>query len=450
MVIVTILSIIFVIGLMIFFNALYVAGEFAAVSARKTRIEQMAAEGNRLARTLLPVMQDHHRLDNYIAASQVGITLSSIVLGIYGQRQLAPLLEPLLGSLPFLSSDVAAAGISATLVLIVLTALQVILGELVPKSLALQYPERVALFTVLPMRISADYVLRPLIMLLNGSGTLVLRLLRVQHEGGHQHIHSPEEIKYLIQQSYRAGLLEDEEQRLLDNALRFGRLKVGDIVVPRTRMVAAAIDSSVDDALQLAAQADHTRLPVYEEDMDHMIGFIHLKDLFQLSYGGQESSFRSILREVAYVPETMHIDDVWAALDEAECFIAIVLDEYGGTLGMVTREDLLEELFGEVQDEFDLPEIAPITRLSETEVRVRGDLPVLVLNDRLNLDLTTEGSHSIGGLIFNRLGQLPQVGDEVTIDDLRMTVQAVDGKAVAEVLLTFKKDHVTREEEDQA
>ncbi|MBZ0297150.1 MAG: CNNM domain-containing protein, partial [Anaerolineae bacterium] len=168
--IVTILVMIVVIAMMIFVNALYVAGEFSTVSARKTRIEQMAAQGNRLAVMLLPVLEDHHRRDNYIAASQVGITLSSVVLGIYGQRQIAPLLEPLLAQLPFLSGDVAAAGLSATLVLILLTALQVILGELVPKSIALQFPERVALFTVLPMRWSADIILRPLIILLNGSG----------------------------------------------------------------------------------------------------------------------------------------------------------------------------------------------------------------------------------------------------------------------------------------
>jgi CBS domain containing-hemolysin-like protein len=395
-------------------------------------------------------MEDHHRLDNYIAASQVGITLSSIVLGIYGQRTIAPLLEPLLSSLPFLSSDVAAAGVAATLVLIVLTILQVILGELVPKSLAIQYPERVARWTVLPMRWSADFLLRPLIVLLNGSGALLLRIMGLQHGGGHQHIHSPEEIKFLIQESREGGLLDDEEQRLLDNALRFGRLRASDIVVPRTRIIAADISTPVDDLLKIAAQSDYTRIPIYEHDVDHVVGYVHLKELFQLSYAREQTSIRSILRDVEFVHESMFIDDVWTALDDAQCYLAIVFDEYGGTLGMVTREDLLEELFGDVQDEFDNPEIASLTRLSSTEFRVRGDLPVVVLNDRLNLNLPTDIGHTIGGLILNTLGHLPQVDDEITIEKVQLKVQTVEDKAVMVVRLTVQPDHIMKDEEEDS
>ena len=185
--IITILAMIVIVALMVFFNALYVAGEFAAVSARKTRVTQAAQEGNRLAKALLPVLEDAQRLDNYIAASQVGITLSSLVLGIYGQRQVAPLLEPLLQYVPFISEQAAAAGVAAILVLILFTTLQVVLGELVPKSLAIQYPERVAMATVYPMRWSAEWILRPLIVVLNGSGTLLLRLMGLGHGGGHHH-----------------------------------------------------------------------------------------------------------------------------------------------------------------------------------------------------------------------------------------------------------------------
>jgi CBS domain containing-hemolysin-like protein len=443
---VSILMMIGVVTLMIFLNALYVAGEFSSVSARKSRIEQLAADGNQFAVMLLPVMKDHHRLDNYIAASQVGITLSSIVLGIYGQRTIAPLLEAPLANLPFLNSDVAAAGIAATLVLIILTGLQVVLGELVPKSLALQYPERMAMLTVLPMRWSADLILRPLIILLNGSGALLLRLMKLQHGGGHQHIHSPEEIKFLIQESHKGGLLDEEEQRLLDNALRFGHLHASDILVPRTRMIAADIHTPVDDLLKLAAQADYTRIPVYENDVDHIIGFVHLKELFQLSYRGEQTNVRSILRDVVFVHESMNIDNVWNTLNEAQCYIAIVFDEYGGTLGMVTREDLLEELFGDVQDEFDEPEIAALTRLSSTEFRVRGDVPVVVLNDRLNISLPTDSGHTIGGLILNMLGHLPQVGEHIMVSGVQLQVQAVEEKAVAVVHLMLAADHIMKDE----
>ena len=437
--IVPLLTMIILIAVMIFFNALYVAGEFSSVSARKTRIEQLAAEGNRLAKLMLPIMEDTHRLDNYIAASQVGITLSSIVLGIYGQQQIAPLITPLLANLPFLSGEVAAGGLAVTLVLIFLTSLQVILGELVPKSVALRFPEQIALLTVLPMRWSADIILRPLIILLNGSGELLMKLLRIEHGGGHNHVHSPEEIKFLIQQSHEGGLLDEEEHELLDNALRFGQLRVGEIVVPRTRMIAASVHTPVDEALKLAATADYTRLPIYENDLDHILGFIHLKELFQLSYAGETTDVQGILREVVFVPETSHIDDVWNTLNEAECYLAIVFDEYGGTVGMVTREDLLEELFGEVQDEFDEPEIALITQLSETEFRVRGDTPILVLNDRLNISLPTDGAYTAGGLLLNKLGQLPEVGDEVELDEVKLRVQTVEDKAVEALILTMKQ-----------
>lgn len=447
---VPLLTIVVMVSAMIFINALYVAGEFASVSARKSRIEQQAAEGNQLAKTLLPVITDYHRLDNYIAASQVGITMSSIVLGIYGQREIAPLIAPLLARLPAFSSELAAAGLSATLVLIVLTGLQVVLGELVPKSLALRYPERVALWTVVPMRWSADIILRPLIILLNGSGALLMRLMGIEHGGGHKHVHSPEEIKFLIQQSHEGGLLDEEELRLLDNALRFGQLRAGDIVVPRTRMMAASIDTPVDEVLKLAAVADYTRLPIYENDLDHILGFIHLKELFQLSYSGEATDVRSILRDVVFVPETSHIDDVWNTLDEAECYLAIVFDEYGGTAGMVTREDLLEELFGEVQDEFDEPEMALISRLNETEFRVRGDTPILVLNDRLNIDLPTDGPHTAGGLLLNRLGRLPEVGDEVELDNIRLRVQVVEDKAVEELRVTLPPREADDVEEDDS
>jgi putative hemolysin len=246
--IVTILAMLVIVALMVGFNALFVAGEFAAVSARKTRIVQAANAGNRLAKRLLPVLEDPQRLDNYIAASQVGITLSSIVLGIYGQRQVAPLLEPLLARLPFLSEQAAAAGVAAILILILFTTLQVILGELVPKSLAIQYPERVAMATVVPMRLSADWILRPLIVVLNGSGAFLMRLLGLGHGGGHQHVHSPEEIRLLIQQSYKGGLLDTRGQELLNNAFRISDLKAADVALPRIQIVAMPVETPAREA----------------------------------------------------------------------------------------------------------------------------------------------------------------------------------------------------------
>lgn len=434
--VVTMLTMIVVVTLMVSFNALYVAGEFAVVSARKTRVTQAANAGNRLAKALLPVLEDPQRLDNYIAASQVGITLSSIVLGIYGQRVVAPLLEPLLLYLPYLDEQVASAGVAAILVLILFTTLQVILGELVPKSLAIQYPERVAMATVLPMRWSADWILRPLIVVLNGSGALLLKLLGVGNGGGHQHVHSPEEIKLLIQQSYKGGLLDARGQELLSNAFRIGDLAVGDVAVPRTRMAAIAVDTPVRDALRFAVDSGHTRIPVYEEDIDHILGFVHVKDLFRFYHStAEQGQIRQIMRKLSFVPETMPLKEVWNTFRQDENYLAIVVNEFGGTMGMVTWEDLLEELFGELRDEFDVAEEPLIVPAGNNEYLVRGETPIRYLNSKFGLTLPAERVQSAGGLIIRLLNRIPEAGDTVEIDGVEMRVEAVGEKAAASILM---------------
>jgi putative hemolysin len=452
--IVTLITMVLVVTLMVGVNALYVAGEFATVGARKTRITQLAEEGNLLAKLILPVLEDSHKLDNYIAASQVGITLSSLVLGIYGQNQIAPRIEPLiallpLDSLPSSGGEVAAAGISATLVLFLLTTLQVVFGELLPKSVALQYPERMALATAIPMKWSADYLLRPLIVILNGSGALVLKLLGVQHGGEHTHVHSPEEIVILVKESYRGGLLDADDRELLRNVFRVGETRAVEIAMPRARMVAASVDKPVEEVLRLAADSAFTRIPIYEKDIDHIIGFAHLKDLFNLYYSDKDADLRSIVRPVPYIPETLTSLDVWRRLNEQQSYLAIVLDEYGGTSGMITLEDVIEELFGELQDEFD-QERALITPLGDSRLVVRGDMAISYLNDLLDIDLPHETSHSIGGLVLDRLGRIPQVGDMVEVQGIELQVTAVANNTVNEVSLTFPPGKELPSPEDAA
>jgi CBS domain containing-hemolysin-like protein len=436
--ILTILTILFVVSLMIFFNGLYVAGEFSSVSARKTRIIQRAEEGSRLAQTLLPVLQDRHKLDNYIAASQVGITLSSIVLGIYGEQQIAPRIAPWLAKLP-IGADLAAGGIASILVLMVLTTLQVVMGELVPKSIGIQYPEQLALITALPMKWSADYVLKPLIVLLNGSGTLILRLLGIRHEGGHTHVHSPEEILILVKESHRGGLIAADERQWLHNVFRRSQLRAGEIAIPRTRMVAAPVDSPVNEVLRLAADSAYTRIPTYEGDIDHIVGFVHLRDLFTLYQTDRGADIRTIVRRVPFVPETLTSAEVWERLDETESYLAIVFDEFGGTSGMITREDLVEELFGELQDEFD-QEQALITRMDKGRIGVRGDMLISHLNDRLEINLPHEESHTVGGLVMDSLGRIPQVGDVVEIEGVHLRVEAVDHRSATRVCVSLQPE----------
>jgi len=432
---VTALVALFVVSLMISIHALYVAGEFSSVSARKTRIAGLAEEGNRLARTLLPILESPKKLDNYIAASQVGITLSSIVLGIYGERQIAPLIEPWLERLPF-GLDVTGGAVATTLVLLLLTTLQVVLGELLPKSIGIQYPERLALVTVLPVKWSADYLLRPLIAILNGSGALVLKLLGLAAHPEHAHVHSPEEIVILVRESHHGGLIDLDERQFLQNVFRVSDIHAGEIAIPRNRMVAAPVDRQVEQVLQMAADSAFTRIPIYEHDVDQIIGFVHLRDLFALNRSDPSAGLRRILRPVPFVPESLSLPALWERMDQAQSYLAIVFDEYGGTAGLVTREDVIEELFGELQDEFD-NERALITPAGEGRVVVRGDMLIANLNDLLEIDLPTEAASTVGGLIMDQLGRVPQVGDSVEIKGITLQVEAAAHNAATSVRITL-------------
>ena len=371
------------IALMVLANALYVTAEFATVQARKTRINQLATEGNRLAQMLLPVIENRPLLDRYVAASQIGITLSSLVLGAYGQNTVAELLAPWLARLGDLAEP-AAFSIAATTVLIALTTLQVMLGELFPKSIAIQYPEKLALLMVIPMRWSL-IIFQPFIWLFNGSGVLALKLLGIKPPQAHSHVHRPEEIELLVSESHQGGLLDDAERQMLRNAFRLRQLTARQVMVPRTRLAAAPAASSIDDLTNLAYQAGFSRIPVYEVNIDNIIGFVHIKDLFYLRLQGQSDPAEAI-REVIYLPETMPIAEVWATLKSQHQYIAIVLDEYGGTAGLITFEDLIEEIFGELQDEFD-HEVPLISSDKEGRIHLRSDLLVTDVNEYLNLDL---------------------------------------------------------------
>ena len=429
--------------LMIAANALYVAAEFAAVSARKSRVSQLASSGHRLATILLPIVEDKTALDNYVAACQVGITLSSLVLGAYGQSTIANALAPLLSEWG-LFADLAALSISTTLVLIFLTTLQVMLGELLPKSIALQYPERLAMLTVIPLRWS-QFVFRPLIWFLNGSGNAILRLLGVDYHQAEEHVHSPEEIALLVSESHEGGLLDTHKQQLLRNALRLRELVARQVMIPRTQLVAAPVDHSVDDLLQLACDNGKTRLPVFETDIDNIIGFVHIKDLFRLRLEGQQAA-RSAVRPIEQIPETLPILQVWEVLNRKQQYLAIVFDEYGGTVGLITFEDLIEEIFGEVLDEFDVE--VPLMSADEAgRIHLRGDLLVVDVNEYLQLNLPDGVADTLGGLVFNKAGHLPDVGDEVTVGDpeVLLRVETVENRRVTEVSLLPSDDipHVT-------
>jgi CBS domain containing-hemolysin-like protein len=417
------------VALMIFFNALYVGAEFATVSSHRTRISQMAAGGNKMAALLLPIMENPVSLDNYVAACQIGITISSLVLGAFGQNVISGYLDAPLIYLGL--SEAAAHSVSIIIVLICITVLQVIMGELFPKSVAIQFPENVALALVVPMRISL-VLFTPLIWLFNGSGTLVLRLIgKKPHEGAQ--IHSPEEIELLVAESYESGLLDDEERQMLRNAFRLRDLTARQVMVHRTRLVTATKKDSLETVINLAIDAGYTRIPLIGESIDDVVGFVHVKDLFRRHVNGR-SDMESAIREVIYVPETMPVLDVWERLNVGGNYLAIVFDEYGGTAGMITFEDLIEEIFGELQDEFD-DEMALIARDREGRVYLRGDLLISDVNEYLELNLPNEGADTLSGLLFSQLGRSPNVADEVAFGETQIRVEAMEDLGVSEVSL---------------
>jgi len=286
------------------------------------------------------------------------------------------------------------------------------------------------------MKWSAEFLLRPIIAVLNGSGILILRLLGIEGGREHAHVHSPEEIVILVRESHRGGLIDADERQLLQRAFRANETRVGEVAIPRPRIVAAQADQPIATVLTLTAESAFTRIPVYEEHIDDIIGFVHLRDLFTLYRQDPGANIRSVVRQAPFVPESLTVGEVWQRLDETDSYLAIVFDEYGGTSGLVTREDLLEEIFGEIQDEFDI-ERALITPDGEGRFVVRGDILITNLNDILEIDLPCDRASTVGGLIMEELGRVPAPADRVEVHGISLRVEAVTQNSVTAVRVTL-------------
>jgi CBS domain containing-hemolysin-like protein len=317
---------------------------------------------------------------------------------------------------------------------------------LVPKNIGIQYPEKLALSTVHPMRWSLA-ILRPLIWFFNGSGRLILRVMGFNDAVEHTHIHAPEEILMLVGESGAGGMLDKEERRLLENTLRLRELAVRQVMIPRTRMLAASVDQSVDDLLTLLAESPYSRMPLYEESVDNIVGLVHLKDLLCLHQQASDRSVRAVMRDIPFIFESTPADEVFVVLQNQQYNMAIVLDEYGGTAGMVSLEDLVEEIFGELQDEFDV-ELPVIQVQSNNRIIVRGDTLISDLDDWLDLLMDSDEVDTIGGLILSVMGRVPEEKEEIEIDNMRWRVEKMDGKGIStvSVVVSPEKARQLREE----
>ena len=409
-----------VILVMVAFNALYVAAEFATVGSRRSRVQQDAAAGSTSATRLLAIMADPKRLDGYVAACQIGITLSSLVAGAYGQAKLTPVLEPWLGS-------VGGRGAAVFIVLVFVTAMQVVIGELLPKTVALRYPERLATATLTPMRVS-QWLFRPLVALFNGSASKLMKLWKLQLDHSHAHVHSPEELAGLYRASAAGGLIDASERDMLAGILNVDARRVREIMTPRPRLVTVPEATGVADALARLAGGPHTRFPVTGADGD-VVGIAHLRDLFVHAQSHPDGSVGDVTRPVVAVAEVVTVPRLWRTLSDEQQHCALVVNEYGDVAGLVTLEDAIEEVFGEIQDEFDL-EDDPIL-VANGRVSVRGDVLVATLHDRFELEFGDADVDTVGGLVWHHLGRTPVTGDTITIPDgPEIRVDVMNGRAV--------------------
>ena len=438
-----ILFVILTVFLLITLNGLFVAAEIGTVGARRARIAQEAAAGSRPAHILLPILESPDRLDDYIAACQLGITLSSLILGYYGKAVITPLVEPLLSG-SGLVAQAAAVSIAATGVLIVLTVIQVALSELAPKTVAIQFPEPTALLLITPVSWSIIF-LRPLIWFFNGSGRLFLRLIGLRAVSEGFHIHAPEEILMMVQESGAVGVLKEDEAELLENTLQLRRRSVRNVIVPRTQLLAAPVDLPAAELLRLLAESSHSRLPLYEGNIDNIVGVVHLKDLLCLNVepgtteregptdpSGAGGGVRDLMRVPPYVPETAPVGDVFRQLQRDRYHLAVVIDEYGGTAGIVTFEDLIEEIFGDIADEFDA-ESQEMALTNDGRLRLAGDVDLESLSAVLGSPIVFEDVDTVGGAILAELGAIPKQGQVVRLHGFDFQVEEVNGYAVSRV-----------------
>lgn len=417
-----------IITVLILLNALFVAAEFAIVGAPKISIDKKAVEGHRLARIVQSVLRDPQKQDRYIATAQLGITLASLGLGMYGEHVLAEGIYHYFGSKggpAFLASHTFASIVAVA----ILTYFHIVVGEMVPKSLALQRAETMVLWITPPM-LWIKNLLYPFVVGLNGLGNLTLRMMGVERQVSHaEQYYTPQELAMVVQESEEQGALRTDASQVLQELFEFGDLTADQVMVPRVRVTGIALGATPDEIREVLGSSPHTRYPVFEHDMDHIVGMIHIKDVLRLLLSN-ETLAPEHARPLPLMPETAELDDVLDAMRRERTQMAVVLDEHGGTAGIVTLEDLFEEVVGEIAESpTDAP---PFYRDASGRLRVPGTMRVDEVGQQFDLDLEHEEVDSVSGLVLTLLGRTPIVGDSVRYARLEFEVTAVKGHGVDE------------------
>ena len=425
----------FVIAVLILINGFFVAAEFSIIGVRKSRMEHLSEEGNQTADWVRGVLDDSRRTDRWIATAQLGITLASLGLGMYGEPAITHLIEDPLHDW-FGLTGAGVHTVSFVIALSLITYLHVVVGEMVPKSLALQEPERTVLSLTRPMRFSGRIFSLP-VTALNRIGLLVLRVLRISPPTEGSRLYTADDLEHIITESSAGGVVEDFEQELAANIFDFSERRVGQVMTHRTSIMAIPVTASESYILQHAATARFTRVPVYRDSIDDIVGVLHIKDFVRQQLSEAPYDLRVLLREVLFVPETLPVGELLASFTIQHQHMSIVIDEHGGTLGLVTLEDLIEEVVGEVRDEFDTEEEPPITVVTPGHIVVQGTVLLEDINQYVVIGEHGHDVHTVGGLVMAELGRRPAKGDEIKLGNVTLRVEAVERLAITRVSVHF-------------
>ena len=422
---------IFIILLLLFINGFFVAAEFALVKVRKTRLEQLVHEGNSSAKMALKLVNETNKM---LAAAQLGVTIASIALGWVAEATIVQLIEPVIKLIPYLNSSLTAHVIAVPVAFTLVTYFHVLLGEQLPKCFALRHTEKLALLVAAPMNMFIT-VFKPFVWLLMVSGDRILSAFNVSADDASL-VHSTEELDMLVDASYNEGVLNETETEMLHNMFKFSDLMAKQAMTPRTDMICIPNDISFDELNKLALENQYTRYPVYEETIDKILGIIHVKDLYSITMRKEEFSIAKLIRPILLIPETMTLDNLVLEFKESHGQMAVVIDEFGGTSGLITLEDVLEEIIGDVQDEFDEEEETDIKEIGPDTYMANAMMRIDELAEYFNIEQSSfeeDDVETIGGLVVKLLGRIAVVGDSVSFNGLSFTVQEVDGARITKL-----------------
>jgi len=430
---------------LVFLNGFFVAAEFAYVRIRSTQIETLVEEGRSSAKL---VQEAEENLDDYLATTQLGITIASLGLGWVGEPAIASLLEPVLGSLlPAGTLHLVSIAIGFS----VITFLHVVFGELAPKTLAIAEAERIALLVAAPMKFFY-YIFIPGIIVFNGTANFFTRLIGVAPASEREESHSPEEILRIVSRSGEQGAVDTDEVEMIESVFDLGETPAREVMVPRPDVVTVDADMPLSELRAVAASGSYTRFPIVDKDADDpVIGFVHAKDVLHAIETAAdteaEPTARDLARDVIFVPETRRIDEVLTEFRRRNVQLAVVIDEWGAFEGILTSEDVVEVVIGEIQDEFDVAEMEPsIDELEDGRYAVDGGVSLADVNEAFATSFESEAFDTIGGLVLSRLGRAPEIGDVIEADGYELTVDAVEGTRIASVIV----DEATAEVEESS